>query len=94
MRRANRAASRAPAAVVPSPPACAARSLSSISAKKLSEGLLVIAARRVIVGDWTVASTRASAGARPALAAPLTEISRRASAESSRAAANEGGFDW
>ena len=80
--------------MVPRPPACAAMAFTSISAKKLSEGLLVSAAMRAMVGDSTVASTRASAGALPDLGAPFTEMSRFASAESSRAAANAGGLAW
>ncbi len=53
-----------------------------------------MAASRAIVGDSTTASLRAVAGARPARGAPLTGMSRRASAESSLAAAKPGGFSW
>ena len=60
-----------------------ARSFTSISAKKLSEGLLVSAARRAMVGDSTVASSRASAGRLPGPgraadgdAAPLERVRR------------------
>ena len=75
-------------------PVWSASAFSSISAKKLSDGLLVRAARRAIVGDCTVASTLASAGVLPARGAPRTGMSRFASAESRRAAANAGGLAW
>ena len=80
--------------MVPLPLACSARSLTSISAKKLSDGLLVSAASRAIVGESTLASGVAPAGVRRARGAPLTEMPFLASAPSSRAAAKAGGLDW
>ena len=47
----------APPAVVPRPRAWSARSLTSVSAKKLSDGLLVSLISRSIGGDSTLAST-------------------------------------
>ena len=91
-RRAKPAATLAPAAVLPRPRACSARSLSSISAKKLSEVLLVSAIRRPIGGESTLASTSAPAAARPARGAKRTFTPRRSSAASSWAAANSGGL--
>ena len=45
----------APAAVVPAEPKRAPRSLTSISAKKLSDGVLVRETSVAIGGEWTVA---------------------------------------
>jgi hypothetical protein len=68
--------------------------LTSISAKKLSEGLLVSAASRAMVGEATLTSGVAPAGVRFARGAPLTEMPALDSAPSSRAAAKAGGLDW
>ena len=57
----------APAAVVPPLPKRAPMSLSSISAKKLSEGVLVSEMSVAIDGDATVASGATVAGVWPAL---------------------------
>ena len=93
-RRAWEAAIRAPAAVVPAPPAWRARSLSRVSAKKLSDGVLVRRISRSIGGESTLASTRAAAGVRPARAFRRTVTPRASSASSRRAAAKAGGFAW
>ncbi len=58
----------APAAVVPAPPKRAPRSLSSVSAKKLSEGGSISPSSWATVGDGAVASWTAPGGV---LAAPL-----------------------
>ena len=52
----------APAAVVPAPPKLAPSPLSSISAKKLSDGVLVSLISVAIRGEWTTASCCAEAG--------------------------------
>ena len=93
-RRANPAAMRAPRAVVPTPPAWRARSFTSVSAKKLSEGLFVSLIRRSIGGESTLARTFASAGVTPARGFSRTGTSRASRASSRRAAANAGGFAW
>ena len=63
-----------PAAVVPAPPNSAPRSLTSISARKLSEGTFVRRMRSRIGGEGAVASSCASAGAVPAPLRPSTRI--------------------
>jgi hypothetical protein len=93
-RRAKPAAMRAPRAVVPTPPAWRAMSLTSVSAKKLSDGLLVSLMRRSIGGESTLARTLALSGVRPARGFSRTDTSRASSASSRRAAANAGGFPW
>jgi hypothetical protein len=54
-----------PAAVVPPPPKLAPRSFSSISAKKLSEGVLVSLISLASFGELTAASCCASCGVTP-----------------------------
>ena len=57
----------APAAVVPPAPNLAPRSLSSVSAKKLSDGVLVSSISFAIVGELTEVSVVAAAGVVPVL---------------------------
>ena len=78
-----------PAAVVPAPPNAAPRSLSSVSARKLSEGTLVSRMRSRIGGEATLARSWASAGALPAPLRPSTRMpsARRAFANCPAAAA-------
>ena len=78
----------------PTPPAWCARSLSSISAKKLSDGLFVSRISRDMGGESTLARTVASAGVTPARGFSRTAMWRASSASSRRAAANAGGFAW
>ena len=68
--------------------------MTSVSAKKLSDGLLVSLISRSIGGDSTLASTSSPAGALPATGFRRTGTPRASSAASSRAAANAGGFTW
>ena len=56
----------APAAVVPPAPKRAPMSLSSVSAKKLSDGVFVSAIKVAILGERTLASIWAPGGAVPA----------------------------
>jgi hypothetical protein len=72
----------------------AASPFRSISAKKLSDGLLVMRARRAMSGDRTEASSSALAGVRPIRGARPTSMSRASRAASSRTAAKVGGEDW
>jgi len=62
----------APALVVPAPPKRAPRSLTSVSAKKLSDGGNVSPSNPLIVGDWTAASWVAPAGVAAAPEDPPT----------------------
>ena len=93
-RRAKPATSAAPAEVVPRPFACIARSLASISAKKLSDGLFISRTSVSIGGESTLASSVLPAGAVPARGLRRTRMPRASSAASSRAAANAGGLVW
>ncbi len=55
----------APAAVVPAPPKLAPIPLSSISAKKLSDGVFVSLISQLTRGEWTTASCCADGGVTP-----------------------------
>ena len=83
----------APSAVVPPAPNLAPRSLSSVSAKKLSDGVLVSSTSFAIVGELTDVSMVAAAGVVPVLTGrpPDSLIpSARSAARSRRPASSAG----
>src|SRR5436190_5805162 len=92
--RAKRAATRAPRLVVPLPVAWRPRSFKSISAKKLSDGLLVSRTRVSIRGEWTLASSLAEEGVRPLRGRAPSAMPRRRRAVWSLRAAYSGGLPW
>ena len=92
--RAKRTTAAAPRLVVPWVPLEDARSLSSVSAKKLSDSLFW--SLRIVDsgGDCTDASTFASLGAAPTDGLRVTRMPRPFSAAVSCWAANRGGLPW
>jgi hypothetical protein len=68
--------------------------LSSISAKKLSDGLSICRTMSSAAGESAAASAVAPLGASPSAGLPRTLMSRSSSSASRRVAANTGGLRW
>ena len=83
-----------PPAVEPSPPNCAPRPLSSISAMKLSDGWFIWRAIEAIGGDSHSDSGVIPVGASPERALPMIFTPRRSSAFSNAWAAKRAGLAW
>src|SRR3954468_14853740 len=91
---ANVRTARSPADVDPTPEASRPMSLSSVSAKKLSDSLFVSCTNVDIGGDSTEAISFASEGAGSRAAAWPGEIPSAFSVFLNTPAANVAGFDW
>src|SRR4051812_20170908 len=87
-------AADAPRLVVPCAPLEEARSLSNVSAKKLSDSLFCSLRTVDSGGDCTDASTFASPGALPTAALRVTRMWRPLSADDICCAVNSGGLLW